>query len=673
MIASVIIDLEYKGLLPFYTYTIPSNLEDTCKVSSLVLVPFSDSNMERLGLVIKISDSSNSFENETRKEIIRVTQLANETRQKTIQILMNRYYYEGYNLFKSVVPSTSFLDYRFQVKNLIHPLFNDFTIKFKDKFNSKGIWDLKESEKKYLSLLEKDKDLEVNRHFNVSSKKKSKVEKESNFNFQNIILDDKELLLYEKFRESNNITSNLDIRSKVYLKLIKDFYEIGKKVIISFASTYEAGLASEYFNLFFPNVIKVDGEITKRQEEKINKDSFMLIIGVEKIFTLPINNIGLIILKDSEISSNLYVDRYLLAKIKQEINDSKLVLSSLFGESLYLGHDTYLKVNQDSNNNIDLIIDDKRKNIMDGDISFFSKRVLGNISNTLNSHGKVLVVHNILNEGRYLTCNHCHKVFICEKCNSLMVIDKDSLQIVCSKCGDSKGLKKLKENLECPICKKGSFSYKKPGIDILKKELSSIFKDQKISQLESKNASRFEKERLVIEGDYDILIATSLIEKEFYQKFSLIYFYDCETFFKDLFYNTGEISYYRYLKIISNLEDKGSVLISTFDINHPFLNLIKKDLKDNLIYFDESRKSSSKEPYSHNYKLNIEGSSIFNTYKELCLYKKITENESITLIGPVQDKDNYYLYTFIVKTNLNLDEEINFLRNKYKVEVISLL
>ncbi|HNZ73984.1 MAG TPA: primosomal protein N' [Bacilli bacterium] len=478
-----------------------------------------------------------------------------------------------------------------------------------------------------------------------------------------LITDDFEFRL--KFLEdviSKTIMSNRQvlILAKSIVQSFEIYNFLEKELINSRTYCFNSSLSN---NEYFDNYVQV---------KKGNVD---VVVGTISSSFLPLENLGLIIIFDSNNSE--YINDYSpkfstlnVLKWRMEYHKAELILVN---ETLSVeDYDNYLKNNyillenlKKENNKYTLV--DLRKEIA---------RVSPLISNTLkekiqvafNNKKMVALILNQKNYSEMVMCNNCSEVIKCPSCKISLSYNKNKNELSCNYCD----YKVSYSNLKCPSCNSSKLSFFNLGLESLEEDLKKFYPDKKyllITAETMSNYSKYSEAVLTIEEQaVDFIIGTNLVfDLLNYPNISFVALINSDNILNYGDYRAAETLFLNIVKVLN--KDNLGLILQGYNLDHYSITLgLKNDYQN--FYFQEIRQRNAL-----NYPPKLEimrliiGGDYSKRYHAAYYFRKVfrslfTDSE---ILGPKYTR-KYQGMQLIIKTNdyEKLSKLIDEVKEKFK-------
>ena len=318
-------------------------------------------------------------------------------------------------------------------------------------------------------------------------------------------------------------------KTEIYMKLAQETLEQGRSVLflvpeIALSRQLEDRIAS-----VFPDVQVFHSGVTAARRAQVassvrTSDNY-LVLGTRSALFLPHHNLGLIIVDeehDTSYKQDAPAPRYnaresaimlgVIQKAQVILGSATPSLESLYNaetkrfvkvdlkERFHAGEEAEIRI-------IDTVAE-RRKRGMTGS---FSRKLLEEISNTLDAGEQVLVLRARRSYAPSVQCTECGRIPKCPHCHGPMSLHRVPERLVCHYCGHTEPYTGL-----CPTCH-GELQPLGAGTQKVEEELMALYPDRSIARLDGDTPDTEEAGiiRRFADGDIDILVGTQIITKGF--------------------------------------------------------------------------------------------------------------------------------------------------------------
>jgi primosomal protein N' (replication factor Y) len=318
-------------------------------------------------------------------------------------------------------------------------------------------------------------------------------------------------------------------KTEIYLKLAQETLERGRNVLFLVPEIALSRQLEDRIAAVFPDVqVFHSGVSAARRAQvasRIRKPGPYLVLGTRSALFLPHHNLGLIIVDeehDTSYKQDAPAPRYnaresaiMLGVIQQAsvvLGSATPSLESLYNaetgrfvkvdlkERFHAGEEAEIRL-------IDTVAE-RRKRGMTGS---FSRKLIHEITDTLNDGGQVLVLRARRSYAPSVQCTECGKIPKCPHCHVPMSLHRGPDRLVCHYCGHTEPYTGV-----CPSCQ-GELQPLGAGTQKVEEELRALFPERRIARLDGDTPDTEEAAiiRGFADGDIDILVGTQIITKGF--------------------------------------------------------------------------------------------------------------------------------------------------------------
>lgn len=478
-----------------------------------------------------------------------------------------------------------------------------------------------------------------------------------------LITDDFEFRL--KFLEdviSKTIMSNRQvlILAKSIVQSFEIYNFLEKELINSRTYCFNSSLSN---NEYFDNYVQV---------KKGNVD---VVVGTISSSFLPLENLGLIIIFDSNNSE--YINDYSpkfstlnVLKWRMEYHKAELIFVN---ETLSVeDYDNYLK------NNYILLENLKKENGKYTLVNLRKEiaRVSPLISNTLkekiqiafNNKKMVALILNQKNYSEMVMCNNCSEVIKCPSCKISLSYNKNKNELSCNYCE----YKISYSNLKCPSCNSSKLSFFNLGLESLEEDLKKFYPDKKyllITAETMSNYSKYSEAVLTIEEQaVDFIIGTNLVfDLLNYPNISFVALINSDNILNYGDYRAAETLFLNIVKVLN--KDNLGLVLQGYNLDHYSITLGLKNDYQNFYYEEIRQRNALNYPPKLEIMRLIIGGDYSKRYHAAYYFRKVfrslfTDSE---ILGPKYTR-KYQGMQLIIKTNdfEKLSKLIDEVKEKFK-------
>ena len=318
-------------------------------------------------------------------------------------------------------------------------------------------------------------------------------------------------------------------KTEIYLKLAQETLDQGRSVLFLVPEIALSRQLEDRIATVFPDVLVLHSGVSAARRSQVascvRKPGQYLVLGTRSALFLPHHHLGLIIV-DEEHDTSYKQDAPAPRNNAREsaimlgvIQKAQVVLGSATPslESLYNAETgrfvkVDLKERFHSGDEAEIrIIDtvaERRKRGMTGS---FSRKLIQEITDTLDGGGQVLVLRARRSYAPSVQCTECGQIPKCPHCHVPMSLHRGPDRLVCHYCGHSEPYTGI-----CPSCH-GELQPLGAGTQKVEEELTNLFPERRIARLDGDTPDTEEAAiiRRFAAGDIDILVGTQIITKGF--------------------------------------------------------------------------------------------------------------------------------------------------------------
>ena len=318
-------------------------------------------------------------------------------------------------------------------------------------------------------------------------------------------------------------------KTEIYMKLAQETLAEGRSVLFLVPEIALSRQLEDRIAAVFPDVRVFHSGVTAARRSQVasfvrTTDDY-LVLGTRSALFLPHHNLGLIIVDeehDTSYKQDAPAPRYnaresaimlgVIQKAHVILGSATPSLESLYNaetkrfvkvdlkERFHAGEEAEIRI-------IDTVAE-RRKRGMTGS---FSRKLLHEITDTLEAGEQVLVLRARRSYAPSVQCTECGLIPKCPHCHVPMSLHRGPDRLVCHYCGHTEPYTGL-----CPSCH-GELQPLGAGTQKVEEELSALFPGRRIARLDGDTPDTEEAGiiRRFADGDIDILVGTQIITKGF--------------------------------------------------------------------------------------------------------------------------------------------------------------
>ena len=318
-------------------------------------------------------------------------------------------------------------------------------------------------------------------------------------------------------------------KTEIYLKLAQETLDQGRSVLFLVPEIALSRQLEDRIATVFPDVLVFHSGVSAARRSQVascvRKPGQYLVLGTRSALFLPHHHLGLIIVDeehDTSYKQDAPAPRYnaresaimlgVIQKAQVVLGSATPSLESLYNAETGRFVKVDLKERFHSGDEAEIrIIDtvaERRKRGMTGS---FSRKLIQEITDTLDGGGQVLVLRARRSYAPSVQCTECGKIPKCPHCHVPMSLHRGPDRLVCHYCGHSEPYTGI-----CPSCH-GELQPLGAGTQKVEEELTNLFPERRIARLDGDTPDTEEAAiiRRFAAGDIDILVGTQIITKGF--------------------------------------------------------------------------------------------------------------------------------------------------------------
>ena len=318
-------------------------------------------------------------------------------------------------------------------------------------------------------------------------------------------------------------------KTEIYLKLAQETLDQGRSVLFLVPEIALSRQLEDRIATVFPDVLVFHSGVSAARRSQVascvRKPGQYLVLGTRSALFLPHHHLGLIIVDeehDTSYKQDAPAPRYnaresaimlgVIQKAQVVLGSATPSLESLYNAETGRFVKVDLKERFHSGDEAEIrIIDtvaERRKRGMTGS---FSRKLIQEITDTLDGGGQVLVLRARRSYAPSVQCTECGTIPKCPHCHVPMSLHRGPDRLVCHYCGHTEPYTGI-----CPSCH-GELQPLGAGTQKVEEELTNLFPERRIARLDGDTPDTEEAAiiRRFAAGDIDILVGTQIITKGF--------------------------------------------------------------------------------------------------------------------------------------------------------------
>jgi len=436
-------------------------------------------------------------------------------------------------------------------------------------------------------------------------------------------------------------TNNNKFRDDFLIEVSKDTVESGKKVLIVTPTILENTRLSNLFNNALNYQILTFTSKLSTSEYYYNYQNLIagnvdIVITTKSGIFLPLENIGLIIIVDSESSyylneQNPKFNALEVLKTRALYHAAKLIFTSsspsiaLYYEYFQNKYTIISKIDA-IDNHLELI--DMKNEYLN---NLLSCKLKQEIKNTLENKKIVCLLLNSLAYNQTVLCTKCSKLIVCPHCKVGLAYYKNKNIYRCNSCN---------YQVAKPMCECGSLEHKHFGfgLELLKETLEKEYPHARIIQVDSESFTSeidYQEFQLALEEKtVDIIIGTFPLASIFHDDIELIGLINIDSLLQKNDYRSSEEAYALISKLC--MHNNAKVLIQGYNLdNYVIKDALNNDYEDFFTKELKIRKDYNYPPFNEISRLLVIG-EYNDIYYFANYFKKVfLRMNTISILGPV--------------------------------------
>lgn len=438
-------------------------------------------------------------------------------------------------------------------------------------------------------------------------------------------------------------TNDSLFRDDFLLEISKDIISSGKVVLIITPTIMENTRLSNFFeNSLDKRILSFSSKLSN-SEYYYNYNELLagvvdLVVSTKSGVFLPVKNLGLVVVVDSE--DNYYLNEQNpkyntieVAKMRAEYNNSKIIYTSSAPsiEDYYQYYTNKYTIisNINPGNNKDVILVNMKEEYLN---NLISNRLSEEIRNNLDKKKISVLILNSLAYNQTVLCGECMKLVTCPHCKVGLSYHKNKNHYQCNSCNYQT------TRPVCSHCGSSKVKHFGYGLELLKEVLEKEYKNARILQVDSETlASESDYQEFFLaleEKSIDIIIGTLPLASLYHPDINLVGLINIDSLLNKNDYRSSEEVYALVSKLVG--ARKAKVVIQGYNLEHySILDAVNYKYDDFFEKELEIRKAYNYPPFNEISRLLVIGE-----YKDIYYFanyfKKVFARMSKTnILGPV--------------------------------------
>lgn len=482
-------------------------------------------------------------------------------------------------------------------------------------------------------------------------------------------------------------------KTEVYIKAIQKVIEKGMKALVLVPEIMQVPQMAQRLKSKFKEVAIYHSGLSKGEShdefERIISGKVDVICGTRSLVSIPIDDLGLIIVDEEHDPSyiqtdGLYVDTKALLMLKSEINHCPIVFGSatpsvdmMFQSKNQKGFEL-LELNSPYEGSLPTLhFVDMKEELKQKNTSILSNLLKNKIEDRLNKHEQVILLYNKKGYAPYVLCRDCGYVPKCPHCDVSLTLYKSKNILKCHYCGYEETYEKT-----CKVCQNHQVKEVGIGIEYVESVIKKTFPQARVLRLD-KGMTKTKHQHEIIYSEFkdknaDILLGTQMVSKGLdFEYVTLVGIILADASFRVPAYNSHEQAYMLFAQVSgrSGRHVQGEVVVQGYQLDHPTLKWLKLGYD---VFYEEAlreRKMLNYPPFAKISTIIFEGQSLLKTYQEAFRMKKHLLSSNIQVLGPTESlqkkiRDQFRFSITIKHQDKDLEQIMNHLKEFQSQDVL---
>lgn len=392
-------------------------------------------------------------------------------------------------------------------------------------------------------------------------------------------------------------------KTEIYIHLIRNAMDSGSQVLLLLPEiAVTTQIVSRLKKVFGDEMAVYHSRFSDNERVEVWNDllqgKISFVVGVRSAVFLPFGNLGLIIVDEEHDTSYKQQE----PSPRYHARDTAIMMAALQHAKVLLGSATpsiesYYHAHTGKYGWISLGVrygdtalprievadmqKERKEKTAKGELS---RMLIERIAHALQKKEQVIVFQNRRGYAAFLSCEDCGWVSKCINCSVSLTYHQQRHTLLCHYCGYKEA-----PPPRCPVCGSSRIRSAGLGTEKLEEQIALTFPDAKVQRMDldtTRSKSAFEKIiRDFQTGETDILVGTQMITKGLdFGKVSLVGIFNVDRMIHFPDFRAYERAYQLITQVSGRAgrrETQGTVVVQTYQPDHPLLNLIlKKNAED---------------------------------------------------------------------------------------------
>ncbi len=436
-------------------------------------------------------------------------------------------------------------------------------------------------------------------------------------------------------------------KTEVYMAVIENALSQGKTAIMLVPEISLTPQMMQRFTERFPGIVAVlHSGLTEGERfdewDRIFSGEAKVVLGARSAIFAPLENLGVIIIDEEHDNSYISENnpRFIthdVAEFRARYNHCPLILGSAtpsiesYNKAIngnYQLVELPERINGLEMPNIEIV--DMLNEVMDGNTSFYSKKLLSKLDDCIKANKQAILFINRRGFASFMMCRECGYRAKCDDCEVSLVYHKEDNELKCHFCG-----KRYRALTNCPNCKSTNIKYGALGTERVCEDLKEMFPGVEIFRMDNDTTRGKNGHKKILEKfsktTPSILVGTQMIAKGHdYPNVAFVGILDADVSLYNSDFKSNERTFQLVTQVAGRTGRKtndGSVVLQTYAPKHYVYQFAKTyDYKG---FFDKElnlRQTTMFPPFSNILRILVSSASD-NRAKEVTkkLYDKALE------------------------------------------------
>ncbi len=374
-------------------------------------------------------------------------------------------------------------------------------------------------------------------------------------------------------------------KTEVYLQLIQRVIEEGKQAIMLVPEISLTPQTIRRFCARFGDSVAVLHSGLSLGErfdswEKIRRGEAKVVVGARSAVFAPVKNLGAIIIDEqnedtytSEQAPRYDAREVALFRIKQTGGVLLQASATPRVQDVYRLRGRVLYMGTRYNNHAlpQVLVEDMREELKNGNTTIFSNRMATEIKNNLERGEQTILFVNRRGHSTFVSCRSCGYPFECPNCSISLKYHSHSGRLLCHYCGYMQPVAK-----KCPECGSPYVKLFGLGTQRAEEEIAKHFPSARVLRMDQDTTVKKSSHQKMLEsfakGEADILLGTQMVTKGLdFPNVTLVGVLAADMMLNGESYDAYEETFSRLTQVFGRAgrgDEKGRAIVQTYQPEH---------------------------------------------------------------------------------------------------------